>query len=264
MIMSPVERVKYVRSASHYTTMDFVERIFDEFIELHGDRCGGDDGAIISGIGWIKEMSIFIIAIEKGRCLTERIKRNFGCPSPEGYRKAKRIMKLAEKLHRPVLCLIDTIGASCDVKAEEHGQAQAMAECLRTMVELKTPTISIITGEAESGGALALATSNEVWMMENAIYSVITPESCALIIWGNENMCEAAANSLEITAEDAYQKGIVDQVISENEGINVICEKLKRKIYIKIQTLCKYEGDDLVGKRSHKFRNIDKSYENII
>lgn len=263
MTMTPLEKVKYVRATSHYTPMAFVERIFDRFIELHGNRCGGDDGAIVSGIGWIKEMPIFIIAIEKGRCSKERIERNFGCPSPEGYRKAKRIMKLAEKFHRPILCLIDTIGASCNVKAEENGQAQAIAECLKTMVAIKVPTISIVTGEAESGGALALAVSNEVWMMENAIYSVITPESCSLIIWDTDNMCEVAANALGITADDAYQKGVIDQIISEDAEINIICKKLKIKIYNKIKTLYKYEVDDLVIERFNKFRNIDK-IDNII
>ena len=254
--MNPYEILKNVRSTSHHTAMLYVEGIFDRFIELHGDRCGNDDPAIIGGIAWIEDMPVFLIIMEKGRNEREKVYRNFGSPRPGGYRKASRVMRLAQKLRVPVLCMVDTIGADCSVEAEHDGQAQAIAECLKTSVELTVPSISIIIGEAESGGAIALAASNEVWMMENAVFSVITPESCALILWGNTDYAKTAADFLRITAENAFEDKIIDRIIGEKGDLATVCKELRISIYGKIKELNELSEDEILEKRYEKFRRI--------
>ncbi len=250
------EKLKYVRSCNHRRTSEYIGKIFEGFIELHGDRCSGDDQAIIGGIGWLNDMPVSIIATEKGCDMQEMIKRNFGSPSPEGYRKAKRIMEQAQKFHRPIICFIDTLGANCSMEAEKNGQAHAISECLKTMSSLKTPVISIITGEAESGGALALAVSNEVWMMEHAVYSVITPESCANILWGAEEKNKVVAEHLRLSADDALADGIIEKIIDEKGDFCFICSKIKKLLYDSLRQLKQYSGEELMEARYLRFRQI--------
>lgn len=258
------DKLKYIRSCNHHRTSEYIEAIFEGFIELHGDRCRGDDSAIICGIGWINDIPVSIIATEKGKNTQEMIKRNFGCPSPEGYRKAKRIMEQAQKFQRPVICFIDTIGANCSIEAEENGQAYAISECLKTMSSLDVPVISIITGEAESGGALALAVSNEVWMMEHAVYSVITPESCANILWGTQKMSVVAAEYLRMGADEALGDGIIDKIIFDNRDFGFVCNEVKKLLYNWLQYIRQYSGKQLLEQKYLRFRQIGKKeYDNM-
>ena len=190
--MTAYERVQASRASGRPTGADYIRTIFHDFIELHGDRRFADDSAIVAGVAWLRDMPVTVIAIEKGKDLTERFKRNFGSPMPEGYRKALRLMKQAEKFHRPVVCFVDTAGAGCDMGAEARGQGQAIAENLMEMMWLKTPIVSVMVGQGGSGGALALSVANEVWMEENAWYSVISPEGCASILWKDSNKVHEA------------------------------------------------------------------------
>ncbi|NLM83927.1 MAG: acetyl-CoA carboxylase carboxyltransferase subunit alpha [Clostridiales bacterium] len=210
--------VKAARSKDRQTGLNFINGIFKDFIELHGDRRFADDPAIVGGLAMLQGAAYTVIATEKGRDTKSRIRRNFAAPHPEGYRKALRLMKQAEKFRRPVVCFVDTSGAYCGIGAEERGQGQAIAENLMEMMALKTPVLSILIGEGGSGGALALAVADEVWMLENAIYSVISPESCSNILWRTTERAAEAAESLRLTAADAYQLGVVDRIISERGG----------------------------------------------
>lgn len=209
------ERVRAARSKDRYTGIDYIYNIFADFIELHGDRRFADDPAIIGGLAYLNNEPVTVIATEKGRDTRSRLRRNFGAPNPEGYRKALRLMRQAEKFRRPVICFVDTSGAFCGIGAEERGQGQAIAENISEMMALRTPVLSVLVGEGGSGGALALAVADEVWMLENAIYSVISPESCANILWRDTGRAEEAADSLKLTARDAYGFGVVERVITE-------------------------------------------------
>jgi acetyl-CoA carboxylase carboxyl transferase subunit alpha len=209
------ERVRAARSKDRYTGIDYIYNIFTDFIELHGDRRFADDPAIIGGLAYLDNGPVTVIATEKGRDTRSRLRRNFGAPNPEGYRKALRLMKQAEKFGRPVVCFVDTSGAFCGIGAEERGQGQAIAENISEMMALRTPILSVLVGEGGSGGALALAVADEVWMLENSIYSVISPESCANILWRDTGRAEEAADSLKLTARDAYGFGVVERVIPE-------------------------------------------------
>ena len=212
------EEVKIARSKNRPTGFDFIRNVFSDFIELHGDRRFADDPSIVGGLAMMGKTPVTVIAIEKGKDTKNRIHRNFGSPNPEGYRKALRLMKQAEKFGRPVICFVDTSGAFCGIGAEERGQGQAIAENLMEMMTLKTPVLTILTGEGGSGGALALAVSDEVWILENAIYSVISPEGCASILWKDADRAADAAESLKLTAKDVYGLGIVERVVSERDG----------------------------------------------
>ena len=205
------ERVKAARSADRPTGLDYVNYIFTDFVELHGDRRFGDDPAIVGGIARLNGRPVTVIAIEKGHTTRDRMARNFGMPHPEGYRKALRLMQQAEKFHRPVICFVDTAGAYCGIGAEEWGQGQAIAENLVAMSGLKTPILSVLIGEGGSGGALALAVADRVWMLENAVYSVISPEGCASILWKDAGKADEAAQRLKLTAWDALDLGIIDR-----------------------------------------------------
>jgi acetyl-CoA carboxylase carboxyl transferase subunit alpha len=207
--------VRAARSKDRYTGIDYIYNIFADFIELHGDRRFADDPAIIGGLAYLNNEPVTVIATEKGRDTRSRLRRNFGAPNPEGYRKALRLMRQAEKFRRPVICFVDTSGAFCGIGAEERGQGQAIAENISEMMALRTPVLSVLVGEGGSGGALALAVADEVWMLENAIYSVISPESCANILWRDTGRAEEAADSLKLTARDAYGFGVVERVITE-------------------------------------------------
>lgn len=249
------ERVRLARESSRPTGLDYIKNIFKGFIEFHGDRRYADDTAIVGGIAKLCNIPVTVIAIEKGHTAKERSYRNFGAPHPEGYRKALRLMKQAEKFGRPIVCFIDTSGAYCGIGAEERGQGQAIAENLIEMSTLCVPVISILIGEGGSGGALALAVADRVWMLQNSVYSVISPEGCASILWKDAAKAEKAADSLKLTADDAKRLGVIERIIEEREiG--------KKEFYDKIRTLLSNElaqlskDPDLVGSRYERFRRI--------
>lgn len=254
----PYERVKTARDSSRPTGLDYIKNIFTEFMEMHGDRRYADDGAIVGGLARLQGKPVTVIAIEKGHTAKERTQRNFGAPHPEGYRKALRLMKQAEKFGRPIICFVDTSGAYCGVGAEERGQGQAIAENLMEMSTLCVPVISILIGEGGSGGALALAVADRVWMLQNAVYSVISPEGCASILWKDSSKAQMAAASLKLTAEDAKNLGIIERILSEKEmGKREFFERIQKMLAEEIQLL---EQDfDLINKRYERFRKIGVS-----
>lgn len=257
MTQSPYERVKMARDNKRPTGNDYISNIFVDFFALHGDRRFGDDQAVVGGIALLEKKPVTVIAIEKGHTARERASRNSGAPHPEGYRKALRLMKQAEKFGRPIICFVDTSGAYCGVSAEERGQGLAIAENLMEMSTLCVPIISILIGEGGSGGALALAVADEVWMLQNAVYSVISPEGCASILWKDPTRAEAAAVSLKLTAEDARTLGIIEKIIPEkNIGEESFYTELKKMLS---QTIGKLEEDpELLQKRYNRFRAIGR------
>ena len=252
------ERVKLARDNHRPTGLDYIKNIFQGFMEFHGDRCYSDDPAIVGGIATLGKNPVTVIAIEKGHTAKERSYRNFGAPHPEGYRKALRLMKQAEKFGRPIICFIDTSGAYCGVGAEERGQGQAIAENLMEMSTLCVPVISILIGEGGSGGALALAVADRVWMLQNAVYSVISPEGCASILWKDSGKAETAAASLKLTAEDAKSLGVIERMLSEKElGKKEFYDRIRTLLVKEIKTLT--NDFDLVGNRYNRFRSIGVS-----
>lgn len=252
------ERVKLARDNNRPTGLDYIKNIFKGFIELHGDRRYGDDTAIVGGIAKLGKTPVTVIAMEKGHTAKERTYRNFGAPHPEGYRKALRLMKQAEKFGRPIICFIDTSGAYCGIGAEERGQGQAIAESLMEMSTLCVPVISILIGEGGSGGALALAVADRVWMLQNAVYSVISPEGCASILWKDSAKAKIAAESLKLTAEDAKSLGVIERILSENDmGKKEFYERIRTLLMEEIEVLTK--DLDLVGNRYDRFRKIGAS-----
>lgn len=255
MSQTPYDTVKLARGSGRPTGLDYINNIFKGFIEFHGDRRFGDDPAVVGGIARLKGNPVTVIAIEKGHTAKERAKRNFGAPHPEGYRKALRLMKQAEKFGRPVVCFIDTSGAYCGVGAEARGQGQAIAENLVELSTLCVPVISVLIGEGGSGGALALAVADRVWMLQNAVYSVISPEGCASILWKDAGQAAAAAASLRLTAEDARNLGVVERILSENEiGQKPFYDRIRSLLDGELREL---GGDpDLVGRRYERFRRI--------
>src|SRR5216684_3161825 len=212
------ERVQLARHPERPYTLDFIERLFEDFTEIHGDRRYADDTAIVCGFARFHGMPTLVVGHQKGRDTKQRQFRNVGMPKPEGYRKAIRAMKLAEKFERPIFCFIDTPGAYPGIDAEERGQAEAIAYNLREMAKLVVPVIVTVIGEGGSGGALAIGVGDQVLMLENAIYSVISPEGCAAILWKDSSQAARAAEELRLTAEDLHRNGIVDQVIDEPVG----------------------------------------------
>ena len=215
------ERVKTARSNERPTSVDYIGGIFDRFLELHGDRMSRDDGAIVGGIATIHGIPVTVIGQQKGRNMKQNIKRNFGMPYPEGYRKALRLMKQAEKFQRPIICFIDTPGAFCGIEAEERGQGEAIARNLYEMSSLKTPILSVVIGEGGSGGALALAVANEVWMLENSTYSILSPEGFSSILWKDSRRADEAAAIMKITADDLYDLKIINKVIPEQANSKI-------------------------------------------
>lgn len=251
------EKVKLARSNARPTGTDYIKNLFTDFIELHGDRRFGDDPALIGGLARLDGLPVTVIAIEKGHGAKERVARNFGAPNPEGYRKALRLMKQAEKFRRPVLCFVDTSGAFCGIGAEERGQGQAIAENLSEMMVLKVPVISVLIGEGGSGGALALAVSDAVWMLENAIYSIISPEGCASILWKDAARAAEAAESLKLTAKDALSLSVIEKIISEQAlGKAPFYARLKAELTKKLAELRLLSPETLTEKRYEKFRAI--------
>ena len=255
MSLSAYERLKLARSGDRPTGIEYIEGVFSGVIEMHGDRRYSDDSAIVGGIAWLNDLPVTVIAIEKGHTAKDRAFRSFGTPNPEGYRKALRLMKQAEKFGRPVVCFVDTCGARCGVGAEERGQGQAIAENLMELATLCVPVISVLIGEGGSGGALALAMADRVWMLENAVYSVISPEGCASILWKDASRAEEAANSLRLTAEDAKTLGVVERTLSE-EGIGepAFYDRLRSALYDEVKLLA--ADPELLQKRYNRFRNL--------
>src|SRR6266567_3995294 len=217
-VKTAFERVLLARHADRPYTLDLIERLFEDFVELHGDKRFGEDPAIVCGLARFHGLPVIVVGHQKGRDTKQRSFRNFGMPKPEGYRKALRVMKLADKFRRPVFTLIDTTGAYPGIDAEERGQAEAIANNLREMAKLTVPVLVTVIGEGGSGGALAIGVGDQVLMLENAIYSVISPEGCAAILWKDSSQAARAAEELRLTAEDLHRNGIVDQVIAEPEG----------------------------------------------
>ena len=252
------ERVKLARDKDRPTGLDYIRNIFKGFIEFHGDRRYADDPAIVGGIARLDGEPVTVIAIEKGHTAKERTYRNFGAPNPEGYRKALRLMKQAEKFGRPIICFIDTSGAFCGIGAEKRGQGQAIAENLMEMSTLCVPVISILIGEGGSGGALALGVADRVWMLQNAVYSVISPEGCASILWKDSAKAETAAASLKLTAEDAKSLGVIERILSEKEiGKKEFYDRIRNLLTEEIKVLA--NDIDLVSNRYDRFRNLGVS-----
>lgn len=254
--MSDVARIlKEARDQGRLTALDFAQGIFDDFIELHGDRNFRDDGAIIGGIGRLNGQAVTVVGIQKGRNLQDNLNRNFGQPHPEGYRKALRLMKQAEKFGRPVVTFINTAGAYPGVGAEERGQGEAIARNLMEMSDLKVPIIAIIIGEGGSGGALALAVADKVWMLENTIYSILSPEGFATILWKDGSRSEEAAELMKITSGELLNMGIVDKVIPERGYFtSEIIAAIKTAIVDELAELSQLSTEDLLEARYQRFR----------
>jgi acetyl-CoA carboxylase carboxyl transferase subunit alpha len=259
------QKTELARHGQRPFTMDYVERLFTDFSELHGDRFFGDDPAIVCGMARYQVEEVMVIGSQKGRDTKQRVLRNFGQANPEGYRKALRCMKIADKFSRPIFTFIDTTGAYPGLGAEERGQAEAIARNLREMARLPVPIITTITGEGGSGGALALAVSDRVFMMENSVYSVISPEGCASIVWKDSGKKELAAQALRITAPDLKEMGIIDEIIPEPDGgahrdydgaATLVGEVLLRHF----TELRKLSGEQLVANRYKKFREMARFF----
>lgn len=256
--MSAYDCVMAARANDRPTSIDYITRIFgDSFFELHGDRRFADDKAVVAGIADLNGQPVTVIGLEKGRNLKERMDRNFGSAHPEGYRKALRLMKQAEKFHRPVICFVDTSGAYCGIGAEERGQGQAIAENLMEMMTLKTPILSIFIGEGGSGGALALAVADEVWMLENAIYSVISPEGCASILWKDSSKTAEASECLKLTSQDLFKLGVIERIIREPKDVDSkLFDSLKNLIAQTFEKKMAIDTDTLVKMRYNRFRKF--------
>ena len=262
------EKVCIARHQGRPVTLDYINAIFTDFIELHGDRLYADDPAIIGGVAKLGDIAVTVIGHQKGRNMNENIIRNFGMPQPEGNRKALRLMKQAEKFGRPIICFIDTPGAFCGIGAEERGQGEAIARNIMTMSGLKVPIISIVIGEGGSGGALALGVADQVWMLENAVYSILSPEGFASILWKDSLRCKEAADDMKMTAIDLQKLGIIEDIIEEPTGgahknPSLVADKLKKKLLKVIPELRKKSVDDLVKARYNRFRKIGSTIPDI-
>lgn len=252
--MQAIDRVLAARSKDRATAAQYIPRLFDDFTELHGDRRFADDQAILAGIARLNGTPVTVAAVEKGEDTKSKVARNFGSAHPEGYRKAIRQFLLAEKFGRPVITLIDTAGAFCGLGAEERGQGQAIAESLMTLSALQTPVLAVLTGEGGSGGALALALADRVWMLENAVYSVISPEGCASILWKDASRTQEAAESLKLTASDLLDMRVIERVIAEGDTLDATCEALKAAMVDEISALRALPLNELMSDRYARFR----------
>lgn len=255
------ERVEIARNPKRKTALDYIDKMFDEFIELHGDRAFKDDKAIVCGLGKIGSQSFTIVAEQKGRTTKENIERNFGMPNPESYRKAIRLMKQAEKFNRPVITFIDTKGAYPGIEAEERGQGEAIAKSMFEMAKLKVPIIAIVIGEGSSGGALAIGVANKVFMLENAIYSILSPEGYSSILWKDSSRYKEAAEKMKLTAKDLYELKVIDKIIKEpvevsEEDFIKITDNIKSEVQKEIKRMSTMNKDKIVEERYEKFRNI--------
>ena len=259
--LSAWDRVQIARHPNRPHAVDYIRAVFEDFVELHGDRHCGDGKAIVAGFAKFEGESVCVIGQEKGRETKEKIERNFGMPLPEDYRKALRVMKLAEKFRKPIITLVDTPGAFPGIEAEEHGQSEAIARNLFEMSKLKVPVVSVVIGEGGSGGALAISVANKLLMFENSIYSVISPEGCAAILWQSQDKVKEAAEALKLTAEELKKLGIVDEIIPEPlEGAHrdweTTFENFRHYVKKHLNELKKLSPEELVEDRYQKFRKI--------
>lgn len=266
--LTPWQRTQLARHPNRPNAQDYIACMVHDFVELHGDRLFGDDHSLIAGIGIFHNHPVMIIGHQKGKSVKERIYRNFGMSHPEGYRKALRLMKIAEKFSRPVITLIDTPGAYPGVGAEERGQAEAIARNLLSMSRLAVPVIAVIIGEGGSGGALALGVADRVLMLEHSIYSVISPEGCAAILWENGAKAPEAAEAMKMTAKDLMDLGVIDEIIPEPSGgahrnSPQMAEILEKAIQNQMATLDGMTGAELIEQRYHKFRKMGVFTDNI-
>lgn len=257
--LEPWDRVQLARKAERLTALDYIEAIFTDFREMHGDRFFGDDPAIVGGVAFYQGRPVTVVAEQKGRNTKENIKRNFGMPNPEGYRKALRLMKQAEKFRRPIICFVDTPGAFCGLGAEERGQGEAIAKNLMEMSAMKVPILSIVIGEGGSGGALALAVGNEVWMLENSIYSILSPEGFASILWKDSKRAKEAAEIMKITANDLLKLGVIERVIKEPIGgletnPAMVVDAMRDGIGEFLERMQKLTPEEIAEQRYEKFR----------
>ena len=254
--MSEIGRIiKQARDQARLTALDFAKGIFEDFVELHGDRNFRDDGAVIGGLGRLGNQAVTVIGIQKGKNLQDNLKRNFGQPHPEGYRKALRLMKQAEKFGRPIVTFINTAGAYPGLGAEERGQGEAIARNLLEMSDLKVPIIAIIIGEGGSGGALALAVADRVWMLENSMYAVLSPEGFASILWKDGSRAMEAAELMKITSYELLKMGVVDQVIPERGYFAAeLMEQVKAELIRELDQLQQLPLEDLLEQRYQRFR----------
>ncbi|GCF92329.1 acetyl-coenzyme A carboxylase carboxyl transferase subunit alpha [Enterococcus florum] len=261
MTLSAGEVVKLARSADRMTSLDIVEKVFEGFQEFHGDRLFGDDPAIVGGVAYLDGKPVTVIGIQKGANLKENMDRHFGQPNPEGYRKALRLMKQAEKFRRPVITLVNTPGAFCGIEAEERGEGEAIARNLMEMSNLTVPIISIVTGEGGSGGALALAVADEVWMMEHSIYAILSPEGFASILWKDGKRADEAAALMKITAAELLDLAVIDKVISETFRGNPLTQEkvvrmIQKSLIETLQRLTKQSTAELLEQRYNRFRKF--------
>lgn len=257
--ISAWDKVEIARQKDRPTSLDYIENIFDDFIELHGDRDFSEDGAIVCGIGTLNDVNYTIIAQQKGRDTKENIKRNFGMPNPESYKKAIRLMKQSEKFGRPIITFIDTKGAYPGIGAEERGQGQVIAKSIECMASLKVPTIAFVIGEGSSGGALAIGVTDKVLMIENAIYSILSPEGFSTILWKDASRKEEAASKMRLTAQDLYDLKVIDKILSEPNGnaktdVKAMSDSIKKEIEDDIDVLLKKDVNTLLTERYNKFR----------
>ncbi len=255
------ERVQLSRKKDRPVGTDYISRLFTDFMEFHGDRYFKDDHAIVGGIAYFHGMPVTVIAQAKGKTTKENLDRNFSMPSPDGYRKALRLMKQAEKFGRPVICFVDTPGAFCGLEAEERGQGEAIARNLFELSGLKVPVLSVVIGEGGSGGALAMAVADEVWMLENSIYSVLSPEGFASILWKDSKRASEAAEVMKLTAQDLEKLGVIEQVIAEPEefsdaNLDLVCRDMARKIADFLEKYCAMDTEKLTARRYERFRRI--------
>lgn len=250
------DKIQVIHQAERPNIDDIIKEVFDDFIELHGDRLYGEDHAMCGGIARLNGTPVTVIGQRKGHTTNENIEANFAMPHPEGYRKALRLAKQAEKFHRPIFCFVDTPGAFCGIGAEERGQGEAIARNLYEFMGLRTPVVSVVTGEGGSGGALGIAVANEVYMMQNAMYSVISPRGCASILWKDASRELEAAEALHITAQDLYRFGMIEGIIREGISNQAYYKNIKTVLVESLKRLGALSGDALREQRYEKFRKI--------
>jgi acetyl-CoA carboxylase carboxyl transferase alpha subunit len=264
-VRTSYEKVLLARDPKRPTIVDYLDHLFTDFLELKGDRLGGEDASILGGIAYFHQKPVTVIGHRKGRNLEENIAYNFGMPGPSGYRKAKRLMEQAEKFRRPIITFIDTPGAYPGIEAEENGQSVAIAECLAAMSKLTVPVIAIVTGEGSSGGALALAVANQVWMLENAVYSILSPEGFASIIWKDGKRSQEACEIMKITSQDLLAYGLIEGILPEapngiQQGFAPTMRAIDRMLVTQLNGMSKIKGSVLREQRYRRFRNIEGQY----
>lgn len=257
--VSAFEKVNIARSKGRPLITDYIKELFDDFVELKGDRLFREDPSMLGGIASFHGFPVTVIGHRKGRNTNENIKYNFGMTSPEGYRKAMRLMKEAERFQRPVITFIDTPGAYPGMEAESNGQANAIAESMALMSTLRTPIMAVVTGEGSSGGALAIGVADRVYMLENAVYSILSPEGFASIMWKDPSRAAEAASVMKLTAQDLYEYGLIDKIVPEKN----LFRNLDRLLYTSMLKLKGFDADELVSKRYRKFRHMDGIYKPV-